>query len=183
MMVPPASPKLTVVAVLTSVVFFLSLTVLEAIPEIPVDIDFKPFFIPLAFVALLPPGAPALAVGLGAALGEALRDLLEGYEIDDPVGFFGYILAFWVAGFVTGARRTGPLRLAVVGPLAAALQSGVEASSFLVFGEAGVRTAVLSFFGNIITHGVLLGTLPLLWLVPQLHGRVERYLGFEPRTA
>lgn len=72
--------KLTVITVLCSVLFFLALTLLEAIPEIPVDIDFKPFFIPLAFIALLPTGKPSWAVGFGAALGEALRDILEGYE-------------------------------------------------------------------------------------------------------
>lgn len=45
-----ANPKLLVLSVLSAVSFFLALTVLEIIPEIPVDIDLKPFFLPLAFV-------------------------------------------------------------------------------------------------------------------------------------
>jgi hypothetical protein len=36
--------KLLVIAVICAVLFFLALTLLEAIPEIPVDIDFKAFF-------------------------------------------------------------------------------------------------------------------------------------------
>jgi hypothetical protein len=42
----PAS-KLMGIAVLSAVLFFLSLIPLETIPEIPVDIDQKAFFIPL----------------------------------------------------------------------------------------------------------------------------------------
>lgn len=44
----PANPKLLVLAVLSAVSFFLALTLLEIIPEIPADIDLKPFFLPLA---------------------------------------------------------------------------------------------------------------------------------------
>jgi hypothetical protein len=62
--------KLIVIAGLTGVLFFFGLLITERIPEIPVDIDFKPFFIPFLLVALLPVGAPAWAVGFGAALGE-----------------------------------------------------------------------------------------------------------------
>jgi hypothetical protein len=50
----PAS-KLMGIAVL-SAVLFLSLIPLETIPEIPVDIDQKAFFMPLMLVALLPVG-------------------------------------------------------------------------------------------------------------------------------
>ena len=42
------SSRLTLVAVLTTTAFFLGLALVEIIPEIPVDIDVKPFFIPLA---------------------------------------------------------------------------------------------------------------------------------------
>jgi hypothetical protein len=97
-----STTKLTVISVLCSGLFFLSLTVLEAMPEIPVDIDFKPFFIPLAFAALVPRGAPVIAAGLGATLGEFLRDLLEGYELDDPIGAIGYVVAFTIAGYRVG---------------------------------------------------------------------------------
>jgi hypothetical protein len=46
--------KLMGIAVLSAVLFFLSLIPLDAIPEIPVDIDQKAFFIPLMLAALLP---------------------------------------------------------------------------------------------------------------------------------
>jgi H+/Cl- antiporter ClcA len=78
--------KLVVIAALCGVLFFFGLLLTERIPEIPVDIDQKPFFIPLLFVALLPLGAPTWAAALGAALGEAFGDILEGYEPDDPIG-------------------------------------------------------------------------------------------------
>jgi hypothetical protein len=68
------TPKMMVVAALTAVLFFFGLLILERIPEIPVDVDFKPFFIPLLFVALLPFGKTTMAVALGAALGEAIGD-------------------------------------------------------------------------------------------------------------
>ena len=178
--------KLTVIAVLCSVIFFLALTLLEAIPEIPVDIDFKPFFIPLTFVALLPRGRPTVAAALGAALGEGLRDLLEGYEIDDPIGFVGYVVAFTVAGYVmrsaaTSKGRLARVRLAGAALLAGAVQAAVEAASFLFFGEVGTLVALWSSAGNTLTHGLLMGALPLVLILPQLRGRVERYLGYAPQ--
>jgi hypothetical protein len=173
--------KLIVVAVLCSVFFFLALTLLEAIPEIPVDIDFKPFFIPLAFVALVPLGKPTVAVGLGASLGEFLRDMLEGYEIDDPFGAVGYAVAFILAGYIIHQRPLSKIRLCIAAVLAGFLQALFEAASFLLFGEETLRIAVWSAAGNTVTHGLIMGAIPLVFIVPQLHGRIERYMGFAPR--
>jgi hypothetical protein len=173
--------KLIVVAVLCSVFFFLALTLLEAIPEIPVDIDFKPFFIPLAFVALVPLGKPTVAVGLGASLGEFLRDMLEGYEIDDPFGAVGYAVAFILAGYIIHKRPLSKIRLSIAAVLAGFLQALFEAASFLLFGEETLRIAIWSAAGNTVTHGLIMGAIPLVFIVPQLHGRIERYMGFAPR--
>jgi hypothetical protein len=173
--------KLIVVAVLCSVFFFLALTLLEAIPEIPVDIDFKPFFIPLAFVALVPLGKPTVAVGLGASLGEFLRDMLEGYEIDDPFGAVGYAVAFILAGYIIHQRPLSKIRLCIAAVLAGFLQALFEAASFLLFGEETLRIAIWSAAGNTVTHGLIMGAIPLVFIVPQLHGRIERYMGFAPR--
>ena len=173
--------KLIVVAVLCSVFFFLALTLLEVIPEIPVDIDFKPFFIPLAFVALVPLGKPTVAVGLGASLGEFLRDMLEGYEIDDPFGAVGYAVAFVLAGYVIHNRPLSKVRLSIAAVLAGFVQALSEAAAFLLFGEETLKIAIWSAAGNTVTHGLIMGAIPLVLIVPQLHGRIERYMGFAPR--
>jgi hypothetical protein len=174
------TPKLVVIAVICAVLFFLALTLLEAIPEIPVDIDFKPFFIPLAFVALLPVGAPTFAVPLGATLGELLRDMLEGYEIDDPIGTIGYVVGFVLAGYIIGNRPLSKARLITAAVGSGFAQAVIEASSFLLFSKETVEIAVWSAMANTITHGVVMGAVPLLFLVPRLHGRIERYMGFAP---
>jgi hypothetical protein len=175
-----SAPKLVVIAGLTAVLFFFGLLVTERIPEIPVDIDQKPFFIPFLFVALLPMGPPAWAVGLGAALGEGFGDILEGYEPDDAFGFVGYIVCFVVAGYIIRNRpRNWGLVIAacIVG---AGIQAVLEASTFLRFGEEALTVAVWSAIGNTITHGVIWGIIPLLILIPLLHGRIERFLGYAP---
>lgn len=173
--------KLIVIAGLTGVLFFFGLLVTERVPEIPVDIDWKPFFIPFTFVALLPLGAPVVAVGLGAALGEAFGDILEGYEIDDPFGFFGYVLGFAIAGYIIGNRPLNRLRVSIACVVGAFVQAVIEASTFLIFGGEALSVVILSALGNTVTHGVVLGVIPTLILVPLLHGRIERFLGFVPR--
>lgn len=179
--VPPA--KLMGITVLSAVLFFLSLIPLEAIPEIPVDIDQKAFFIPLMLVALLPVGKPTWAAAFGAALGEGMRDMIEGYELDDPIGFIGYVIGFTIAGYLIGAKPRNWLRLTAAALLAATVQAAFEASSFLLVAEASVRVALLSWAGNTITHGLIGGVLPSLFIVPVLHGRIERYMGFAPKEA
>lgn len=172
--------KLIVLAVLSAVLFFLSLVPLEAIPEIPVDIDQKAFFIPLVLIALLPKGAPTVAIALGAALGEGIRDLMEGYELDDPIGFVAYVIAFTIAGYVIGGQPRSWLRLTLASVVAGFVQAAIEASSFLIFGEEGLRVTIISALGNTVTHGIIGGAIPLLILVPLLHGRIEHLMGFAP---
>jgi energy-coupling factor transporter ATP-binding protein EcfA2 len=173
--------KLVAIAVLCAVLFFLSLIPLEAIPEIPVDIDQKAFFIPLLFAALLPLGQPTWSVAFGAALGECMRDMIEGYEPDDPIGFVGYVIGFALAGYIIRNHPRSWVRLTAASLLAATVQAAFEASSFLILAEESVKVAVLSWAGNTITHGVIGGILPLLFFVPALHGRIERYMGFAPK--
>ncbi len=168
-------------AVLCATIFFLALTILEAVPEIPVDVDAKPFFIPVALAALVPRGRPVVAVAVGAMGGEFMRDMLEGYEIDDALGAVGYLAAFTLAGYAVGDRPLSKVRLVVATLLAAAVHAVIEASSLLLFDSELVGVAVWSAVGNTIGDGVLLGVLPVIGLVPVLYGRIERYLGFEPR--
>lgn len=172
--------KLTVLSVLTSVTFFLGLTIFEAIPEIPVDIDFKPFFIPMSFVALVPKGWPLFAVSLGAMLGEFLRDLLEGYEIDDPIGAVGYVIGFFIAGYLID-NPLNKIRVAIAAAVAGLIHSAIEATAFILFSQETTYIAFWSAIGNTITDGIILGAIPTPFIVPQLYGRVERYLGYPLR--
>jgi len=172
--------KLIVIAVICAVLFFLALTLREATPEIPVAIDFKASFIPLAFVALLSVGTATFAVVLGATLGELLRDMLEGYEIDDPIGAIRYVVGFVLAGYIIGTRPLCRARLIVAGAGSGFAHAVIEASSFLLFSKETMEIATWSATGNTITHGVIMGAILLLFLVPRLHGRIERYTGFAP---
>lgn len=174
------TPKVMVVAALVAVLFFFGLLIFERIPEIPVDIDFKPFFLIFLFLALLPRGPLTFAIPIGAAVGEAIGDILEGYEVDDPFGFAAYIIGFAVAGYLINNRPLAIGRLAGACIVGALVQAVIEASAFLVFGEEGVGVAAYSALGNTVTHGILLGALVTVPLVRALHGRVERLLGFTP---
>lgn len=174
------APKLMVVAALVAVLFFFGLMIFERIPEIPVDVDFKPFFIPFLFLALLPRGAPAFAVAIGAAVGEAIGDIIEGYEVDDPFGFAAYIIGFAVAGYLIGGKPMNKMKVIVGCLIGALVQAVIEASAFIVFDEEGLGVAALSALGNTGTHGIVLGSLVTIPLIYALHGRIERLLGFTP---
>lgn len=173
--------KLTVIAVICSVIFFLALTLFEAVPEIPVDIDLKPFFIPLAFTSLVPRGKPVAAVAFGAMLGEFLRDLLEGYEIDDPIGAIGYVVAFIIAGYIVGNNPLNKVRLFVAAVTSGLVHAVIEATSFLIFSTETWSVALWAAIGNTIADGLIGGAIPLILIMPHLYGRVERYFGYPPR--
>ncbi|MEM6907746.1 MAG: ATP-binding cassette domain-containing protein [Pseudomonadota bacterium] len=176
-----ASSRFVMIVGVTAVLFFLGLLPLEAIPEIPVDIDSKPFFIPLVLIALLPAGRPGLAIGLGVALGEFIRDMMEGYELDDPIGFVGYFVGFALTSFMFGKQPPGKLVILIAALSSAFIQAAIEASSFLLFGEESLGIAIQSTIGNTIMHGVIWGAIPAFFLVPRLQGRFEHFLGFETK--
>lgn len=173
--------KAMVVAALVAVLFFFGLLIFERVPEIPVDIDFKPFFIPFLFLALLPRGLPTLAVPLGAAVGEAIGDIIEGYEVDDPFGFAGYFLGFALAGYLMSGRPLSWGRVTAACFVGSLVQAVIEALAFLAFGEEGLWITVYSALGNTVTHGLVLGALVTVPLAFALHGRIERLLGFAPQ--
>lgn len=175
-----SAPRAMVVAALVAVLFFFGLLIFERIPEIPVDIDFKPFFIPFMFLALLPKGLPTLAIPLGAAVGESIGDIIEGYEVDDVFGFFGYFVGFAIAGLIINGRPLKWGRVAMACIVGALVQAVIEASAFMLFGEEGLSVALFSALGNTITHGIILGAIITIPLVRALHGRLERLLGYTP---
>lgn len=163
---------------LTFVVFFVVLYLFEMIPEIGLDIDFKPFFIPITLLVLFPRNSHAWAIGLAVAGSELLGDFFEpgGVEPDDPIGFFGYLVGALAASAVMQGRWQSPLWL-VLGGLTYALVNGLmEAAVWLALGEFGTD-ALISLFGNLITHGVIAGGAIAIPLARLLHQRLTQWVG------
>jgi vacuolar-type H+-ATPase subunit I/STV1 len=181
--VPPA--KLMVIAGITAVLFMGSLLLTEfaGVPEILGDTDWKSFFIPYLFIALLPYGAATLAVGAGAALGEGILDVVEGYAPDDAFGFVGYIVGLYAFGYVLHrwGDPTNKLHMALAAVFGAFVQILIEGIGYLAVSGDTVSFYVINVAGNTITHGIVLGAIPLVIIYPALHGRIERYLGIAPR--
>lgn len=187
-----AAAKFVVIAGLSAVLFIISLLITERFGEIPVDIDWKAFGLIFAIIALLPVGMPTWAAGVGAALGEGILDFLEGYEPDDIFGFVGYIVGFAVAGYIFGNRPQPAWGLLILGSVVGAfVQYAIEGLGFLIIAppsEAGLFgiTGALAIYiealiGNTITHGVILGAVLTVILVPLLKGRLELALGYAPK--
>jgi hypothetical protein len=170
--------KLLAYGIASAVLFGVGLLLTEPIGEIAVDVDMKPFFIPYALIAINRFGLSTMSIGLGAALGEGVLDIFEGYEIDDPIGFLGYFLGFTVFGWYLHEVADDPTRLRSLtfgATLGAFVQAVFEAGAFLIFeSTAGPLDAVISTVGNTITHGLILGAVPLMILVRSLPTVEER---------
>jgi len=166
------SLRLIGVGCLSALLFAAGLLLTEAPGELALDVDLKPFFLPYLLIAAMRYGLPTLSVGLGAAMGEGVLDIVEGYELDDPIGFIGYVVGFTLFGWYLHrvaddptARRT-QVTAAVLGALA---QAAFEGLAFVMFAtDAHILDAVVSVLGNTLTHGVVLGAIPLVWLYPWL---------------
>lgn len=173
--------KLIVIAGITAVLFTGGLLVTERFGEYFVDVDFKPFFIVYVLLALLPWGRPSVSIGFGAALGEGFLDLIEGYEFDDPFGFVGYVVGFTVAGWVFDRDPSSWVGLTVGAVVGAFIQAIFEGYALVLIEGEAVEAALISIAGNTITHGIIIGIVPLVPCVTALHGRIERFLGFAPK--
>lgn len=173
--------KILAYGIASSILFGIGLLITEfLIGEVALDVDLKPFFIPYILIAINRFGLSTMSIGLGAAIGEGVLDVFEGYELDDPIGFLGYFLGFTVFGWYLHEVADDPtqLRSLTLGAaLGAFVQAVFEASAFLIFkSTAGSFDAVVSTVGNTITHGLLLGAIPLLILVqsfPTLKSRIS----------
>lgn len=160
---------------LSAVCFAAGLALTEAPGEVAVDIDLKPFVIPYLLIALSRYGIPTLAIGFGGAVGEGILDIFEGYELDDPVGFLGYVLGFTVFGRYLEWRSDPPTAgtLSVGAVLGAFVQAVFEGIAFFIFRpSSGAGDALLSIIGNTVSHGVILGAIPLVALFPVLRRRL-----------
>lgn len=174
---------LITLAGMTAVLFVGGLGITEAVGEIPPDIDFKPFFIIYALMYFVPWGTPTVAVAIGGGLGEAIGDVIEGYEVDDPFGLVGYIIGFTVAGYLLKDTDADDyIRLSLAAVIGALVQILIEALGVLIISGDAASVYATIVAGNTLTHGVLLGLLPLIPTVAALDGRVERFLGEAART-
>ena len=158
----------------------LALVVTESFGEVAVDVDLKPFFLPYLMLATVRYGLPALSIGLGAALGEGVLDIFEGYELDDPIGFIGYVVGFMAFSWYLREVVSDPTRTrsqVVAAILGGFVQAVFEGAAFLAFAPAaGVEQAVVSVLGNTVTHGLLLGAIPLVALLSALRPRLAEIL-------
>lgn len=168
--------RIILLGIASAVLFSLGLLATELLGEIGVDIDFKPFFIPYLLIALTRSGIPTLSVGLGAAIGEGALDVFEGYELDDPVGFIGYVVGFNAFGWYLHEVAEDPntwKSLSIGAILGALVQAIFEGIAFLIFkSTTGSVTVGLSVLGNTFTHGILLGAVPLLTFLPWIRKRI-----------
>mgnify|MGYP006277362055 CR=1 FL=1 len=152
-----------------AVVFALGVGLAELGGELGNDVDFKPFFLVYLLIALVRFGGPTLALGLGAAMGEGVHDLIEGYEADEPLGFIGFIVGFVVFGWVLHrvAPDPGDRRWQVTAAMVGAfVQALFEGFAFLFMTDFSVGEALYSVAGNTVTHGILLGAIPFALLYP-----------------
>lgn len=182
--VPPS--KLMVITGIVAVLFMGSLLLTEfaGVPEILGDTDWKSFFIPYLFIALLPYGYATLSVGFGAALGEGILDIVEGYAPDDAFGFAGYVIGFWTFGYVLHkwGDPTNKYHMSVAAVVGAFVQIAIEGIGYLAVEGEALSFYAINVVGNTITHGIILGMIPLLLIYPMLQGRIERHLGFAPHS-
>jgi hypothetical protein len=156
--------------VIAAVTFGVGLLVTEAPGEVALDVDLKPFFLPSLLIAAVGYGLPTYSVGIGAAVGEGVLDVFEGYELDDPIGFLGYAAGFIVFGWYIHRVADDPTdarALTVAAVLGGAVQACFEGVAYYVFDpSASSLDAILSVLGNTITHGIVLGAIPLVLLAP-----------------
>lgn len=167
--------SLVVIAGLTAVLFAGALAIGEGLGEIPPDIDWKAFFVVYTVIVFVPWGTPTMAAAAGATIAEGILDFFEGIEPDEPFGWAGYLVGFTVAGyFLTDPSDT--VRLAIGAVLGAFIQFAIEGLAFIVIEGEAMSVYLTALAGNTVTHGIILGAIPLIPTVTALRGRMERVL-------
>ncbi|MFB6173731.1 MAG: hypothetical protein ABEI39_03735 [Halobacteriales archaeon] len=166
---------LVVIAGLTAVLFAGALAIGEGLGEIPPDIDWKAFFVVYTVIVFVPWGTPTIAAAVGATLAEGILDFFEGLEPDEPFGWAGYIVGFTVAGLFMQDPDNKTL-LAIGAVLGGAIQFFVEGLSLVLISGDALSVYLTALAGNTVTHGIILGAIPLIPVVSALQGRMERVL-------
>lgn len=165
---PTRNGRIAAFGAASAVLFGVGLLVSESVGEVALDVDLKPFFLPYLLIVVARYGLPTLSIGLGAATAEGFLDVFEGYELDDPVGFLGYVIGFTVFGWYLDKVAADPASarsLTVGAVLGALVQASFEGAAFFLFDPAvGLSEPAVSVVGNTVTHGLLLGAVPLVAL-------------------
>ena len=174
--------KLVAYGTASGVLFGTGLLLTESLGELAFDVDLKPFVLPYLLIAVTRFGLPTLSVGLGAALGEGILDIFEGYELDDPIGFLGYVFGFTVFGWYlhkVAEEPTSWRSLSVGAILGAFVQAFFEGAALFALNSAVAPSNVtVEILGNTVTHGIILGAIPLVFLfraVPDLDERLRYF--------
>jgi hypothetical protein len=174
--------SLVVIAGLTAVLFAGALAIGEGLGEIPPDIDWKAFFVVYTVIVFVPWGTPTIAAAVGATLAEGILDFFEGIEPDEPFGWAGYVVGFTVAGYFF-KDPSNTTKLAIGAVLGGFVQFAIEGLVFIVVEGEAMSVYLTALAGNTLTHGVILGAIPLIPVVSALQGRMQRVLAPSAQTA
>ncbi|MFB6250595.1 MAG: hypothetical protein ABEI27_02730 [Halobellus sp.] len=167
--------NLVVIAGLTAVLFAGALAIGEGLGEIPPDIDWKAFFVVYTVIVFVPWGTPTITAAVGATMAEGILDFFEGLEPDEPFGWAGYIVGFTIAGYFM-KDPSDTVKLAIGAVLGGFIQFAIEGLSLVLISGDALSVYLTSLAGNTLTHGVILGAIPLIPVVSALQGRMERVL-------
>ncbi|USQ81075.1 cell division protein FtsQ [Ornithinimicrobium faecis] len=193
-----STPQKLMIFVLSMSLFGLANIILEVIPDVtlgPVDISVSYMvFVPLVVAALFSP----LWAALGAPLGEIIfTDLLMGdfSGLAELEGYIQMFLAIYIAGSMVRNPRnraqifTAAVMVVVIDKLLSAAVDlskvwiGVEDAEYVEgLPESVLALETIGFGVDIVMSGILLGAIPAMWLIPQLHGKIEPLMGLRPRV-
>jgi uncharacterized membrane protein (Fun14 family) len=123
----------------------------------------------------VPWGTPTIAAAVGATLAEGILDFFEGIEPDEPFGWAGYVVGFTVAGYFM-KDPSDTVKLAIGAVLGGFVQFATEGVVFIVIENEALSVYATALAGNTLTHGIILGAIPLVPTVALLRGRMERVL-------
>ncbi|MFB6294087.1 MAG: hypothetical protein ABEH60_07490 [Halonotius sp.] len=174
--------SLVVIAGVSAVLFAGALAIGEGLGEIPPDIDWKSFFVVYTVIAFVPWGTPTIAAAVGATIAEGTLDFFEGIEPDEPFGWAGYIVGFTVAGYFM-KDPSDTVKLALGAVLGGFVQFAIEGLVFIVVEGKAITVYATSLAGNTVTHGIILGAIPLIPVVSALQGRMSRVLAPAAQSA
>lgn len=167
--------NLVVIAGLTAVLFAGALAIGEGLGEIPPDIDWKAFFVVYTVIVFVPWGTPTIAAAAGATIAEGILDFFEGIAPDEPFGWAGYVIGFTVAGYFM-KNPSDTAKLAIGAVVGAFIQFAIEGLSLVLISGDAWTVYLTALAGNTITHGIILGAIPLIPTVSALRGRMERVM-------
>lgn len=193
-----AQSQKLMVFVLTMSLYGLATLFTELIPKFQVGIvEFSVeyfLFIPLTLAMLFDP----LSAALGAATGELVfSEIMLGQfgGLGELEKFLTVTIGVYIAGrLVRDPRNRGMVGAAAIIGTAAQLAMGTVVDILKVqfavedfeavagLPESVFATEGFAFLNDLLFSGILFCTLPCVYLVPKLYGKIEPLLGMQPRT-